>query len=229
MKKMKVNNVSELASLFKDDKLFNQALTHRSWLNEHDAPAGHNERLEFLGDAVLEYVVSSFLYKKFTKEEEGFLTSLRSNIVNTVNLSIFAKKINLGEALKLSRGEENGNGRENESLLANTVEAVIGALYIDSGLPKAESFIQENLLDNIDEKLQEPLKDAKSRLQEIVQSEGLPTPKYNVVSESGPDHDKQFKVEVSVGNDILAVGEGKSKSRAQQAAAELALANKRNI
>lgn len=221
---MVINNVTELESLFQNSALLSQALTHRSWLNEHDAP-GHNERLEFLGDAVLEYVVSSSLYNQFPDKEEGFLTTLRANIVNTVNLSKFALKIKLGQSLKLSKGEENGNGRENESLMANTVEAVIGALYLDRGLESAQEFIADNLLQDIPEKLQEPLKDPKSRLQEMVQAEGLPTPHYKVISETGPDHEKQFKIEVTVGDTTLAVGEGKSKSRAQQAAAELALVN----
>lgn len=221
---MVINNVTELEGLFENSALLSQALTHRSWLNEHDAP-GHNERLEFLGDAVLEYVVSSSLYNQFPDKEEGFLTTLRANIVNTVNLSKFALKIKLGQSLKLSKGEENGNGRENESLMANTVEAVIGALYLDRGLESAQEFIADNLLQDIPEKLQEPLKDPKSRLQEMVQAEGLPTPHYKVISETGPDHEKQFKIEVTVGDTTLAVGEGKSKSRAQQAAAELALVN----
>lgn len=220
---MIVNDVSDLEKLFKNKEILDQAFTHRSWLNEHEA-TGHNERLEFLGDAVLEYVVSSFIYKKFTVEEEGFLTSLRANIVNTINLSLYARRTGFGNSLKLSKGEENGNGRDNESLLANTVESVIGALYIDSGLQAAEEFIHDNLLSDIDKKLEEPLKDPKSRLQEIVQAEGLPTPKYNVVKEVGPDHDKEFEIEVVVGGETLARGEGKSKSRAQQAAAELALA-----
>lgn len=219
-----INSVSDLQNLFINKALLDQAFTHRSWLNEHDSP-GHNERLEFLGDAVLEYVVSSFLYNEFPDEEEGFLTSLRANIVNTVNLSEFAKKVDLGSSLKLSKGEENGNGRENESLLANTVEAIIGALFIDRGLDAAETFIKENLLIDLESKLKEPLKDAKSRLQELVQADGLPTPKYNVIKETGPDHDKEFQIEVVVDGKTLAVGEGKSKSRAQQAAAELALAN----
>lgn len=217
--------IDETKNKFKDKRLYELALTHRSWVNENPKKAfGHNERLEFLGDAVLEFVVSSFLYSKFPDKEEGFLTALRSNIVNTKNLSALAKKLSLDERIKLSRGEEQGGGRANESLLADALEAVIGAIYTDSGLNAAKEFIHENLLNDIDEKLREPLKDPKSRLQEIVQAKGLAAPKYVVVHESGPDHDKNFVVEVYVDGKTAAAGEGKSKNRAQQAAAEAALA-----
>lgn len=220
---MTINSATDLKKFFKDQKLFSLALTHRSWVNEHNEADGQNERLEFLGDAVLEYVVSAYLYYNFPEKEEGFLTALRSNIVNTINLSKFAKRVDLGPLLKLSKGEESGGGRTNDSLLANTIEALIGALYIDQGLSAAEEFIKKNLLTDIDEKLQVPLKDAKSRLQELVQSQGYTAPRYTVVSEEGPDHNKQFTVQVSVGENILATGEGKSKNRAQQEAAEQAL------
>jgi len=221
-----VNNIKGIRESFKDIKLYELALTHRSWVNENPSPtAGHNERLEFLGDAVLEYVVSAFLYKEFPDKEEGFLTALRANIVNTKNLASLATKLSLGEHLNLSKGEEQGGGRSNESLLADTLEAVIGALFIDSGIATAEKFIQENLLSDISEKLREPLKDAKSRLQEIVQAKGLPAPRYLVVTETGPDHNKNFEVEVHFNGEAVARGTGKSKSRAEQSAAEAALAN----
>lgn len=217
---------NDIKNKFKNSEFYDLALTHRSWVNENPAASkGHNERLEFLGDAVLEFVVSSFLYSEFPDKEEGFLTALRANIVNTKNLSVLAKKLSLGEQIRLSKGEEQGGGRINESLLADTLEAVIGALYVDSGLKEAKEFIHQNLLSDIDEKLREPLKDPKSRLQEIVQSKGLAAPRYVVVRESGPDHNKNFVVEVHFNGEAAAKGEGKSKNRAEQAAAEAALAN----
>lgn len=218
-----MNSVNNIKTEFKDKSLYDLALTHRSWVNENSDFGKHNERLEFLGDAILEFVVSSFLFKEFPDKEEGFLTALRANIVNTKNLSALAKKLGLGEALRLSRGEEHGGGRENDSILADTVEAVIGGLYLDSGFGSAKKFIKVNLLSDIEEKLREPLKDPKSRLQEIVQAKGFPTPKYIVIKETGPDHDKNFDVEVMVGGEVAAKGSGKSKSSAEQAAAEIAL------
>jgi ribonuclease-3 len=213
----------EIKKNFKDVKLFEQALTHRSWINENPGKRQSNERLEFLGDAVLEFVVSANLYKKLPDKEEGFLTALRANIVNTTNLANLAKKLDLGKLIFLSKGERLGGGETNISLLADTVEAIIGAIYIDQGLKMAREFIEKNLLSDLSHKLKEPLKDAKSLLQETVQSKGYPAPKYKVVRQWGPDHDKKFEVEVSVNNDILARGIGKSKSQGEQEAAQAAL------
>jgi ribonuclease-3 len=182
-----------------------------------------NERLEFLGDAILEFVVSKEIYTSFPDQEEGYLTVLRSNLVNTVNLAKLAKKLEVGNMLYLSKGEEETGGRDNPSLLANTIEAIIGALYIDGGIAKAEAFIMDNLLSTIDETLSQPLKDAKSRLQEIVQSKGYPAPKYEVIDEEGPDHNKQFTIQVIVNGKGIAKGVGKNKSEAAQKAAEKAL------
>jgi ribonuclease-3 len=218
-----ITNNTELESLFSDKSLYLQALTHKSWLNENPEAIGNNERLEFLGDAVLEFVVSSYIFKKFTDKEEGFLTALRANIVNTQNLAKFAQSINLGEMLKMSKGEEQGNGRNNVSLLADTVEAIIGALYINGGLPAAKAFITDNILADMDDKLAEPLKDPKSLLQEAVQATGLNAPRYKVIDEHGPDHNKEFKVEVNIENGVSAMGAGKSKSKAEQDAAKAAL------
>lgn len=218
-----MKNILKLNSLFNSKDLLDLALTHKSWVNENPGKRGSNERLEFLGDAILEFVVSGQLYEKFPDKEEGYLTALRANIVNTVNLAKTAKNIDLGKALYLSKGEEEGGGRENSSLLADTVEAVIGALYLDQGLPASENFIKENLLFDIEIKTKEPLKDPKSRLQEYVQAKGLPTPKYRVFKESGPDHEKNFQVEVVIDNKSWGLGEGKSKSLAEQKAAENAL------
>src|SRR3989344_4564800 len=215
--------IDQIENKFKNKELFKQALTHRSWINENPGIRGTNERLEFLGDAILEFIVSERIYADFPSEEEGFLTALRSNIVNTQNLSEYAARINLGKHLFLSKGEEQGGGRDNASLLADTVEAIIGAIYIDRGFEAASEFITKNLLADINIKLEKPLKDAKSRLQEMVQSKGFSTPRYKVVEETGPDHNKIFMIEVLVDSRSIAKGKGKSKSIAEQAAAEAAL------
>lgn len=212
-----------MKTLFTNQDLLKQALTHRSWVNENTKNNGTNERLEFLGDAILEFVVSKAIYDKFPKEEEGYLTSLRANLVNTKNLSEVATKLGVGDMIFLSKGEEDGGGRTNTSLLADTVEAIIGALFLDQGLDVAEKFIDENILIDVDKKTKLPLKDPKSMLQEKVQSKNLPAPKYQVVSEIGPDHNKEFVIEVIVNGKQLAKGQGKSKSEAEQDAASNAL------
>ena len=212
-----------MKTLFSNQDLLKQALTHRSWVNENTKNNGTNERLEFLGDAILEFVVSKAIYDKFPKEEEGYLTSLRANLVNTKNLSEVAKKLGIGDMIFLSKGEEDGGGRTNSSLLADTVEAIIGALFIDQGLDVAEKFIEKNILIDADKKSKLPLKDPKSLLQEKVQAKNLPAPKYLVVSETGPDHNKEFVIEVVANGKQLAEGQGKSKSEAEQDAASNAL------
>ncbi|MBP7119306.1 ribonuclease III [Candidatus Woesebacteria bacterium] len=215
--------IQQIKAQFNDEKLFLLALTHRSWINENPGIRESNERLEFLGDAVLELVVSHAIYLQFPDQEEGFLTSIRANIVNTINLAKVARALNLGEDLLLSRGEEQGGGRDNQSLLADTVEAIIGAVYLDQGFDAAKAFIESNILFDIQSHLEKPLKDAKSRLQEFVQANGSNAPKYRVVDEHGPDHAKEFIIEVSVDGNALGKGEGKSKSAAEQDAAEHAL------
>lgn len=212
-----------LESLFQNKELLDQALTHRSWVNENRNVRNHNERLEFLGDAVLEFIVSKELFKKFPEKEEGYLTALRANLVNTANLARVAKNLGLGEKIYLSHGEEESGGRKNPSLLADTLEAVIGALFLDSGIEATNRFIKKMLLSEVAEKIKRPLKDFKSRLQEHVQAKGLPTPKYQVVEEVGPDHAKEFVVKVKVDGKSLGVGRGKSKNEASQKAAEAAL------
>lgn len=212
-----------LESLFDNKDLFTLALTHKSWVNEHSGARESNERLEFLGDAILEFVVSKEIYDRFPDQEEGYLTVLRANLVNTVSLAKLAQKLNIGDILFLSKGEEETGGRKNTSLLANTIEAIIGALFLDGGLPKAEKFIEDQLITTIDETLTQPLKDAKSRLQEMVQSRGLPAPRYEVVGEEGPDHNKEFTIQVLVDGKPIAKGSGKNKSEAAQKAAEKAL------
>lgn len=218
-----MTNIKDLKKIFKSVELFNQSLTHRSWVNEHKGERESNERLEFLGDAILEYVVSKKIYEEYPDKEEGYLTALRANLVNTVALAEVANALDLGGSIYLSKGEEDGGGRTNDSLLADTVEAIIGAIFVDQGIEKSEEFINANILVNLEEKASMPLKDPKSSLQERVQAKGMPTPKYKVVSESGPDHDKHFVIEVWVGEKVLGTGKGKSKSASEQEAAKNAL------
>ena len=214
-----------LEELFKNKKYLRLALTHKSWINEHGKDVESNERLEFLGDAVLEFIVSKELYNRFPAKEEGYLTALRANLVNTVNLAEIAVNLKLGEKIYLSKGEEDGGGRNNPSILANSIEAIIGGLFLDGGIDKAEDFIKDNVIVKIDEKIKSPLKDAKSRLQELVQAQGFSAPKYEVVEEKGPDHNKIFTLEVSINGKVVGKGEGKNKSEAAQDAANSALDN----
>jgi ribonuclease-3 len=208
---------------FNNKDLFKQSLTHRSWVNENKNNSGTNERLEFLGDAILEFIVSKEIYNKFPDEEEGYLTALRANLVNTKNLATVATNLKIGEMILLSKGEEDGGGRFNQSLLADTIEAIIGALFLDQGIEASEKFIAENILIDVDKKASLPLKDPKSLLQERVQSKGYAAPKYQVVHENGPDHNKEFTVEVIINGQPEAKGSGKSKSEAEQDAATNAL------
>lgn len=215
--------VTKVEDYFKDKKLLETALTHKSWINEHQGIRESNERLEFLGDAVLQFVVSKELYTRFPKKGEGYLTALRSSLVNTQNLYKIAQKLSIGGKIYLSKGEEEMGGRENPSILANTQEAIIGALFLDQGIEKAAKFIKENILTNLEEKLKKPLKDPKSLLQEYVQAQGYPAPKYQVIKETGPDHAKTFTIAVLIGKKVWGRGTGKSKSEAAQGAAREAL------
>lgn len=208
---------------FKDKSLLHTALIHRSYLNENPAETESNERLEFLGDAVLEFVVSDELYRRFPKENEGHLTTLRARLVDTASLSETAKVLDLGQAIYLSRGEDRGGGRENIGLLANTVEAIIGAIFLDKGITGAAEFIDKHLMSKVPEIVKKSLKDPKSLLQEYVQASGFPTPTYKVISESGPDHAKSFTVEVLVNRTSFAEGKGGSKQAATLDAATNAL------
>ncbi len=218
-----MDKIKILKDKFKDKALFDQALTHRSWLNENAKQRGSNERLEFLGDAVLELIVTDRLYKELPDKEEGYLTALRANIVNTKNLAIAALTINLGDHVFLSKGEADLGGRKNSSLLADAVEAIIGAIYLDHGMEGAKKFINENLLTDLDKKLKEPLKDAKSSLQEYYQAQKKTPPKYKLVKQDGPDNAKLFTIQVVDAGKILGEGIGKSKQEAQQQAASVAL------
>jgi ribonuclease-3 len=210
---------------FKNQELLTTALTHRSALNEQSSTSREsNERLEFLGDAVLELATTKFLFNQFPDVQEGLLTAYRSALVKTETLAKVARMLNLGEKLFMSKGEEATGGRDNDSLLADSMESVIGALYIDQGFEAAEKLLQEVLFTEFEVILQNKLyRDSKSHLQEVIQAKGQRTPKYEVVSEIGPDHDKSFSVNVLIDHQVLATGSGSSKQRAQQAAAQAAL------
>lgn len=208
---------------FTGKNLLHQAFVHRSFLNENPQIKESNERLEFLGDAVLEFVVSDHLFRKFGKEDEGHLTALRARLVNTISLAQTAKELEIGGLLYLSRGEEKSGGRDNSGLLADTVEAIIGAIFIDGGMEKASLFIENFILKKIPDVVKTPLKDPKSMLQEFVQANGYPAPVYKVVREEGPDHAKEFTVEVFIGGKPYARGSGPSKQTATQEAAQAAL------
>lgn len=212
---------------FSDIGLLRAACTHRSYLNENRGSGlEHNERLEFLGDAVLELVVTSFLYRKYPKKQEGDLTAYRSAIVNTVSLTKVAERIKLGEFMLLSRGEAKDTGRARSVIVANAVEAVIGAIYLDQGYDAAGQFIADHILNVIDiEKIAESKSwmDAKSRFQEMAQDKVGVTPTYKTLKEVGPDHDKQFTLGVFIGDVQVATGSGPSKQEAEQRAAERGL------
>lgn len=201
------------------------ALTHRSAINEKLSRSKEsNERLEYLGDAVLELATSEFLFHKFPSEPEGKLTAYRSALVKTDTLAQVAKKLKLGEKLKMSKGEEKSGGRQNQSLLANTMEAVIGALYLDQGFEAVKKFLNQHLFPQVEEIVKQQLyKDPKSHLQELVQARKLPTPKYQIVDEVGPDHNKIFTVQVLVDQKVVGKGKGKSKQQAQREAARAAI------
>ena len=211
-------------------KLLITSLTHRSALNEKKGSQVSNERLEFLGDAVLEIIVSNYLYHRYPHLPEGKLTHMRAKIVQTKTLAATAEKLQLGKHLILSKGEKKAGGQKNPSLLADCLEAVIGAIYLDQGIKKTEEFIQKNLL----AKLSLILKDAqvtdyKSKLQELWQKKKKITPTYKITKTSGPDHKKNFEVKVYLNKKFIATGKGKSKQEAQQQAAKSALEKKNKV
>ena len=200
------------------------ALTHRSYVNEHRSTVKeHNERLEFLGDAVLELVVTEFLYGNYS-EPEGILTNWRSSLVRTESIGAAAGRLGFEQLLRLSRGERHGTERARAQILANSFEAVTGAIYLDKGYEAAKAFITDNILSTFYEILKTgSWMDPKSHLQEVVQSQGGSTPQYRVLSEEGPDHDKTFRVGIYVDDELKGQGEGPSKQAAQVAAATAAL------
>ncbi len=218
------NLETTLGIKFDNQDLLREALTHRSFLNENPKAKRSNERLEFLGDSVLSILVSTELFRRFPDAAEGYLTGLRSNLVRAKTLSLVAKHLNLGAFLQMSRGEEKSGGRENPSLLANTFEAILGAIYLDQGLETTATFLQTHIFPQIPAATKsESLFDFKSRLQEILQEKDHVSPTYRVLLETGPDHAKTFVVGVFSLKKLLAKGQGKSKQEAEQDAARLAL------
>lgn len=210
---------------FKNKDLLKQAFIHRSYINENSGTKlSHNERLEFLGDAVLELIVTDFLYKKYPSYTEGELTALRSALVNAVIISEIALTIGMNDYLLLSKGEAKDNGKARQYILANTFEAYVGALFLDQGYDVVDSFVHKFLLPKTSEIVSKKLwRDAKSLVQEKAQEFVNFTPAYKVLHESGPDHDKHFTVGIYFGKDLIAEGKGKSKQEAEQKAAEVAL------
>ena len=211
--------------VFKDKELLRQAFTHRSFINENAGTTlSHNERLEFLGDAVLELVVTDFLYKKYPNYTEGELTALRSALVNAVIISQIALDIGINDYLLLSKGETKDRGKARQYILANTYEAYIGAMYLDQGYSAVDKFVHRTLLPKTEEIVNKKLwRDAKSLVQEKAQEFANVTPAYKVLGESGPDHDKHFTIGIYFGPNLIAEGRGKSKQEAEQKAAEVAL------
>lgn len=210
---------------FNDPTILLSAITHRSYLNEHrEATWDHNERLEFLGDAVLELVVTDFLYKKYPEKPEGELTAVRAALVNTVSLSVTSEQLGINEYLLMSKGESKDVGRARQYILANAFEACIGAIYLDQGYDVAKTFIADRLFAKTDEIVHKRLwQDAKSRFQELSQEHASVTPTYETISQDGPDHDRVFTVGVYLKNDLVAEGNGRSKQEAEQKAAEHAI------
>lgn len=213
---------------FTDKNLLRQAFTHRSYLNENRGTnLEHNERLEFLGDAVLELVVTDYLYKKYPQNPEGELTSYRSALVNSTTLAQAATDIGMNDFLLLSHGEAKDTGRARMYIMANTFEAFLGALYLDQGYDVAKEFISNHIFHLIDEIVEKGLwMDAKSKFQEASQEKEGVTPAYKTIKEVGPDHDKKFTVGVYLNNNLVVTGEGKSKQEAEQNAAHKGLIEK---
>jgi len=215
-------NIEEKIKIeFENKDLLKEALTHRSKLSE-DKHIHHNERLEFLGDAVLEIVVTEYLFLTFPDYDEGLLTSFRAATVKTESLAETAVELNLGESILMSKSEETTGGRTRPYILANTVEAIIGAIYLDQGMTKSKEFIDNFIIKKIKNIIDNRLDvDAKSKFQEYIQETMKMTPHYKVVREVGPDHDKIFHVTAMVGTKKYKTGEGKSKQAAEQEAARL--------
>lgn len=220
-------HTSKLGLDFKNKDLLREALTHRSYVNENrEEVHTHNERLEFLGDAVLELTTTHFLFKKFPNKPEGDLTAYRAALVNTQSLSATAQDLGINDLLLLSRGEAKDTGRARHIILANALEAIIGAVYLDKGYDAAEQFIARTIYPKIDSIISSRLwQDAKSHFQEVAQERRNTTPHYQTLKEEGPDHDKCFTVGVFLEDEYIAEGEGKSKQEAEQAAAQAALKN----
>jgi len=226
-KKNNLNEFEKYVNLnFKNKNLLKQVFVHRSYLNENPKfELEHNERLEFLGDAVLELIVTEFLYKNYSNPE-GELTNWRSALVKGQMLSRIAEDVAMNEYLYLSRGEEKSIGKARQIILANAFEALIGAIYLDSDYLTTQEFVTRTLIKYLKEILEKELyKDAKSRLQELSQEVNSITPEYKVISQTGPDHAKIFEISVYIGEKVVGTGQGNSKQEAEQQAARAALEN----
>lgn len=223
------NNYNELENIigydFKNKDLLTEALTHRSYLNENTKwPLPHNERLEYLGDAVLELVVTEALFKNYPDAAEGKMTVLRAALVNYQILAKIGGEIRLEEFILMSKGERGGSPKAKEVILANAMEALVGSLYLDGGIDNARKFIDRFILSHLKEVLETgSYRDAKSELQEMIQDKIKVTPSYKVLEETGPAHERQFKIGVYFGNDLIAEGRGASKQEAEVEAAKEAL------
>jgi ribonuclease-3 len=221
-----VDGLEEAISMkFSDEMLLRQALVHRSFLNENpDLGLPSNERLEFLGDALLDFIVGEHLYQQYPDMDEGSLTSLRANLIKASALAQFARSVDLGSYVYLSHGEDERGGRTREGLLADAFEALVAAIYLDKGLPATRKWIIALVAPEAQRIVEAGLeRDHKSRLQEWTQRELGVTPRYRTVEERGPDHAKEFTVEVLVGDQVYGRGQGRSKQAAEQDAAQEAL------
>jgi len=210
---------------FQNPELLEIALTHRSYLNEHQgAKIQNNERQEYLGDAVLELIISDYIFRKYPDKAEGELTSIRSAVVRTESLAEESRKLGIGEHLQMSKGEKDSGGKDKDYLLANAYEAVLGAIYLDSGMESCIQFVTRTLVPKIDNIVENNLFiDPKTQAQEIIQSRYKTTPTYEIVKEEGPDHDKKFTVALLINRKEKAQGQGTSKQKAEESAALAAI------
>ncbi|HVZ66882.1 MAG TPA: ribonuclease III [Patescibacteria group bacterium] len=210
---------------FNNQNILDEVFTHRSYLNESHDKIESNERLEFLGDSILSFIVSSYIFRKHADLKEGQLTNIRSVLTNTETLYEISKGLGLGENLKLSKGEEQSGGRENKTILANTLEALIGGLFIDQGIEAATKFVEDSIISKSQEIIDaQGLKDPKSKLQETLQEIHKTSPSYKIIKDEGPDHSKLYTVGVYLDEKLLAEGTGTSKQEAEKNAARAALA-----
>jgi ribonuclease-3 len=223
-KKMSEELAKKLKLQFNNIELLERALTHRSYLNENRSVDKSNERLEFLGDAVLELIISDYLYREYSNRPEGELTSFRSAIVRTESLAKASREMGYGKYLRMAKGEEESGGRDKDYILANTFEAVLGAIYIDQGYEPCKELVTRILISKIDNIVENRLDiDSKTKIQEVAQSKFGKTPTYIVLKEHGPDHNKKFVVGVKIGNKVIGKGRGASKQKAEEAAAQKGL------
>jgi len=223
MNRKEVEN--KLGLRFKNPKLLKSSLTHRSYLNENRGEGlKNNERLEFLGDAVLELIISAELFIKYPDKTEGELTSIRSALVRTESLAEESRRLGIGEYILMSKGEEDSGGQEKDFILANTYEALLGAMYLDRGLKECKKFVERTVIKKLPRVIsQELFIDPKTKIQEMIQAKYKVTPTYRVIKELGPDHDKSFTVALKVGNKTMTKGSGLSKQKAEEEAAQKAI------